>query len=33
MKVFIADKQPKGFISSTDYHWCDDSDLLMFGQF
>lgn len=33
MKVFIADTKPKGYISSTDYHWCDDNDLLMFGQF
>jgi hypothetical protein len=33
MKVFIADKKPKGCVSPTNYHWCDDDDLLMFGQF
>lgn len=33
MKVFIAEKRDKGNISTTDYHWCDDNDLLMFGQF
>ena len=33
MKVFIADTRPQGKISPTDYHWCDDNDLLMFGQF
>ena len=33
MKVFVADIIKKGYISSTDYHWCDDNDLLMFGQF
>jgi len=33
MKVFVADTREKGFISSTNYHWCDDNDLLMFGQF
>lgn len=33
MKVFIAQKHKKGFFSSEDYHWCDDGDLLMFGQF
>lgn len=33
MKVFVADKKEKGYYSPTDYHWCDDNDLLMFGQF
>lgn len=33
MKVFISDKRKRGFINSTDYHWCDNNDLLMFGQF
>ncbi len=33
MLVFIADKKEKGYVSKTDYHWCDDGDLLMFGQF
>ncbi len=33
MKVFVAEKREKGGISPTDYHWCDDNDLLMFGQF
>lgn len=33
MKVFIADKIEKGYINATDYHWCDDNELLMFGQF
>lgn len=33
MKVFVADSRKKGNISDTDYHWCDDNDLLMFGQF
>jgi diaminopimelate epimerase len=33
MKVFVADSRPKGYINEKDYHWCDDNDLLMFGQF
>ena len=33
MKVFIAETKEKGRISSTNFHWCDDKDLLMFGQF
>lgn len=33
MKVFIADTRPRGNISPTDYHWCNDNELLMFGQF
>ena len=33
MKVFVAGIRKKGSNSSTDYHWCDDNDLLMFGQF
>ena len=33
MKVFVAETREKGNSSSTDYHWCDDNDLLMFGQF
>jgi len=33
MKLFVADTREKGNKSPTDYHWCDDSDLLMFGQF
>jgi hypothetical protein len=33
MKVFVAQTRPKGYVSVTDYHWCDDNDLLMFGQF
>lgn len=33
MKVFIAETKEKGYNSATDYHWCDDNDLLMFGQF
>ena len=33
MKVFVAETREKGNNSSTDYHWCDDNDLLMFGQF
>ena len=33
MKVFVAEKRGKGYNSPTDYHWCDDNDLLMFGQF
>lgn len=33
MKIFIADKREKGYNSPTDYHWCDDGDILMFGQF
>lgn len=33
MKVFVAESIEKGFVNSTDYHWCDNNDLLMFGQF
>lgn len=33
MKVFVAEPKEKGYISPTDYHWCDDNDLLTFGQF
>jgi hypothetical protein len=33
MKVFVAKSTKKGNNSSVDYHWCDDNDLLMFGQF
>lgn len=33
MKVFVADARKKGYNGKTDYHWCDDNDLLMFGQF
>lgn len=33
MKVFIAEPKEKGYISPTDYHWCDDNEILMFGQF
>ena len=33
MKVFVAGIREKGNNSSTDYHWCDNNDLLMFGQF
>ena len=33
MKVFVAEKREKGYSSPIDYHWCDDDDLLMFGQF
>jgi len=33
MKVFVAEEMEKGKNSPTNYHWCDDNDLLMFGQF
>ena len=33
MKVFVAETRKKGNNSPTDYHWCDDKDLLVFGQF
>lgn len=33
MKLFVADKVKHEYISATDYHWCDDNDILMFGQF
>lgn len=33
MKLFIADSRKKGRISDTDYHWCDDDDILMFCEF
>ena len=33
MKVFVADEVASGYNGKTDYHWCDDNDLLMFGQF
>ena len=33
MKVFVAETREKGNNGLTDFHWCDDNDLLMFGQF
>ena len=33
MKVFVADIREKGKKTPIDYHWCDNGDLLMFGQF
>jgi diaminopimelate epimerase len=33
MKVFIADNQNEGKISKNDYHWCNNGEMLMFGQF
>lgn len=33
MKVFVAESREKGNMSSTDYNWCDENELLMFGQF
>lgn len=33
MKLFIADTRERGRKTDTDYHWCDDGDILMFGQF
>ena len=33
MKVFVADKRKKEYINESDYHFSDDGDILMFGQF
>ena len=33
MKLFVAEKREQGYVSETDYHWCNDDDILMFGQF
>jgi hypothetical protein len=33
MKVFVAQQHEKEYISATEYHWCDDNDILIFGQF
>lgn len=34
MKLFVADTLgKKGKFGEGDYHWCDDGDILMFGQF
>lgn len=33
MKVFVADSCKHGYNSPTDHHWCDNDELLMFGQF
>ncbi len=33
MKLFVAEKRKQGYISEADYHWCNDNDILMFGQF
>lgn len=33
MKVFIADTLEIGFYRKDNYHWCDNGELLMFGQF
>lgn len=33
MKVFVSQVSPKGYVSELDYNWCDDGEILMFGQF
>lgn len=33
MKVFVAEEREQSYISSTDYHWSHNNELLMFGQF
>lgn len=33
MKLFVAEKRNKGYISETNYHWCDNDDILIFGEF
>lgn len=33
MKLLVADVAEHGYVSPTDYHWCNNGDLLMFGQF
>lgn len=34
MKLFVADTLgKKDKFGEADYHWCDDGDILMFGQF
>lgn len=33
MKLFVADKINKGYTSKIDYNWCDNDEILMFGQF
>lgn len=33
MKLFIADTCDYNYISDTDYHWCNNGEILMFGLF
>ena len=33
MKVLVAENIDKGYTDRLDYHWCDNGELLMFGQF
>jgi len=33
MKLFIAEKHKKGYNSKKDYHWANNGEILMFGQF
>ena len=33
MKLFVAEKREKGYVSELDYHWCEDDEILMFGEF
>lgn len=33
MKLFVAEKRKQGYVSETDYHWCNNDDILIFGQF
>ena len=33
MKLFVAEKSKQGYVTDTDYHWCINGEILMFGQF
>ena len=33
MKVFVAEPGEIGKVNNTDYKWCEDKELLMFGMF
>lgn len=33
MKIFVADVAKHGKNNSTDYHWCEDGEILTFGIF
>ena len=33
MKIFVADVAKQGKVTDTDYHWCEDGEILTFGVF
>lgn len=33
MKIFVADTANQGKVSNTDFHWCENGEILMFSIF